>query len=43
MNNSRGDKIILQKLLNETSVVIEITSMCSKESFLADDIKKRAT
>ena len=42
MSNSKGNKRILQKLLKEISVVLDITSKCTKEAFLSDDIKKRA-
>lgn len=43
MSSNRGNKRILQKLLKEISVVLEITNECTKEAFLSDDIKKRAT
>ena len=42
MNSNRGNRIIIQKMLKEISVINRITSGCTKESFLLDDIKQRA-
>ena len=42
MNISKSNRIVLQKILNEISIVNEMTMRYTKEEFLDDNIAQRA-
>jgi len=42
MNIDKSSKIVIQKMLKETSIVRDITSRYTRESFLRDSIAQRA-